>query len=250
MQIVLDVWEGSLDINEDVLYLNGVRGLIIRLNSMDGGHHMDTNFNIQWEQSRNFLRACYFVYNPWVDGAANVKWLIDHAPAGLTRIFLDIEVARPGYSPEAYADQVEYFVAEVKRIWPLAVIYTGGWFLNTISHWPTGSYWWARYPFAFYPPAKEEWTWEQLQTKMNNFGWNPDPLKQCKGTVDLWQLSGDRLILPGCANRAMDVNGWKGDLLSLETWWGTKLPAPSPTLEQKVAKLVEQAIAHDWDMSF
>lgn len=71
METILDVWEGSLDIDEQIIADGGVVGLIIRLNHISGGHHMDENFTTQWLQAINFLRAPYFVYNPWVDGKAN-----------------------------------------------------------------------------------------------------------------------------------------------------------------------------------
>ena len=38
METLLDVWEGSLDIDETLLLSEGVKGLIIRLNDMNGGH--------------------------------------------------------------------------------------------------------------------------------------------------------------------------------------------------------------------
>jgi hypothetical protein len=251
MEPILDVWEGSLDINEALLYNEGVRGIIVRLNDMNGGHHMDANFAIQWAQANSFLRAPYFVYNPWVSGRANLDWLIAHCPTGVTRLFIDIEVRKEGLSPNDYANEVAYFIAECKKIWPLTTIYTGGWFLSQLSHWPNCEYWWARYPYMFYPPKAENWTWEQLKIKLNSCGWNPDPTKQCSGTVKLWQLTGDRLILPGCAGRVMDVSGWNGDLPSLEVWWGVTLPPPpGPTLQQIVDRLKEQAILHGWDMQF
>ena len=250
MEIILDVWEGSYDINELVLYLADVRGLIIRLNDMNGGHHMDENFLSQWAQAQSFLRAPYFVYNPWVTGLVNYYWLIDHLPtSGVTRIFIDVEVKYSGYSAEIYADQLEIFMNLIKAKYPLAVIYTGAWFLSVVAHWPKGSYWWARYPWIYYPAARENWTWEQLKAKIHANPYAPDPLGQCPGIPDLWQLSGDRLILPGCADRPMDVSIFNGDLPALEAWWGAKLPPPpGKTLEQRVQVLEQLVVAHGWTL--
>src|SRR5512137_2976319 len=250
MQILLDVWEGSLDIDESLLYSNGVAGLIIRLNDMNGGHHKDMTFDAQWKQAESFLRAPYFVYNPWVDGTTNFNWMVDHLPSsGVTRVMVDVEVRKADYSPEVYADQLQVFMDKAKVAYPKTIIYTGAWFLNVVSHWPAGDYWWARYPFAFYPAEKQRWRWNQLQTAMNAYGWYPDPIQLCPGSVKLWQLSGDKLILPGCADRPMDINIWNGDLASLEAWWGAELPPPpGPSLEEKVRLLWEQALLHGWEI--
>lgn len=94
METLLDVWEGSLDIDEEIIHGGGVVGFIIRLNHISGGHHMDTNFTPQWAQSINFLRAPYFVYNPWVDGKTNFNWLMANLPQNdVTLVSADIEVA-------------------------------------------------------------------------------------------------------------------------------------------------------------
>jgi hypothetical protein len=36
-QVVLDVWQGNLDIDEDTLQAGGVAGLIVRINDINGG---------------------------------------------------------------------------------------------------------------------------------------------------------------------------------------------------------------------
>lgn len=42
-QVVLDIWEASsLDVSQ--LLAAGVGGLIVRINDMHGGHHMDEKF--------------------------------------------------------------------------------------------------------------------------------------------------------------------------------------------------------------
>ncbi len=110
MIIGIDNWEGSNDIDEATLLDGGVKFDIIRFNDINGGLHMDEYFFFQWEQSQNFLRAPYFVYNPWVDGLANYNWLMPRLPTkGITRIMIDLEVVYPGYSPITYAQQVEIF---------------------------------------------------------------------------------------------------------------------------------------------
>ena len=94
--LVVDVWEGQLEVNETVLKTNGIAGMGIRLNDMNGGHHLDSNFWNQWKQAVNFVRFPYFVYNPWVTGAVNYTWLVANAPAGIPVIAVDIEVRMSG----------------------------------------------------------------------------------------------------------------------------------------------------------
>lgn len=250
METLLDVWEGALDIDESILQLEGIRGIIIRLNDISGGHHLDANFATQWAQAENFLRGPYFVYNPWETGITNFNWMVDHLPqSGVTRIFADVEVRKEGYSPETYADQLQIFINAAKQVYPKTTIYTGGWFLPIVAHWPTNvDYWWARYPWTLCPPGdRQYWTWEKWRTTSNTYGYHPDPDKKCPGTLAMWQCSGDKLILPGCADRPIDLNLWNGDVNSLEIWWGAALPDFGYL--QKVDILWREAALHGWNLS-
>ena len=251
MQRILDVWEGSLDIQEDVIYAGGIAGLIIRLNHITGGNHLDTNFTAQWEQAIRFLRAPYYVFNPWNSWKNNAEWLLDNLPkSGVTRIFSDVEVLYTGYTADVYADEVQNFINYVLTYYPLTVIYTGGWFLSYLSHWPANvPYWWARYPFVFYPDQKEVWTYQKLESETERYGYYPDPRKQCPSTVDLWQCSGDRIILPGCQNRPVDISLFNGTLEQLEAWWNAKLPNPPLTDKQKLDILWREASLQGWNLN-
>jgi GH25 family lysozyme M1 (1,4-beta-N-acetylmuramidase) len=250
MQKLLDVWEGSLDIEEETICAGGVVGLFIRLNHISGGNHKDANFDSQWCQSRNFLRAPYYVYNPWNDGKTNFNWLMANLPQNdVTLVSSDVEVVYNNYSSEVYADQVEIFTDLLKSQLH-TIIYTGQWFLSYLSHWPTDvEYWWARYPNRFYPAQKEVWSWAKLTLETENYGWHPDPLKKSPGTVAVWQCSGNRLILPGCANRPVDVNLANKTLPELEAWWPAKMPSPALTMAQKVDVLWREAGIAGWNLS-
>lgn len=58
--IGLDVWEGNLgEIDEALLKQEGVKYIITRLNSMNGGHRLDRSFYKQWEESAGFVRWPY-----------------------------------------------------------------------------------------------------------------------------------------------------------------------------------------------
>lgn len=235
METILDVWEGALDIDEGLLQLENVHAIIIRLNDINGGHHLDENFQNQWDQAEYFLRAPYFVYNPWVDGHTNAQWMLSHLPIiGVTRVFIDVEVTKIGYSSEVYADQLQICINEIKQVYPKTTIYTGGWFLPIVAHWPANvDYWWARYPYTLCPQGdRQYWSWEKWRTTSNTYGFHPDLEHKCPGQISAWQCSGDKLILPGCADRAIDLTLFNGDLNSLQNWWGAILPTLS--LQNKV----------------
>jgi len=235
MILGVDVWEGALDIDEGILLSAGVKFVIPRLNDMNGGHHKDTNFDNQWLQAEPFLRAPYFVYNPWVSGKINAEWLLDNLPTkGVTRKFSDVEVRKPEYPAETYANEVDIFKNELAR-WETTptVCYTGQWFLSYLSHWPIDwEYWWARYPWYLYPGTKQTISWEDLRLRIDYVGWKPDPAKACPGIVRLWQCTADRYIPPGCANRPMDMNVALMTLSELSAWWGAEVP--EYTMTQKV----------------
>lgn len=251
MEVLIDVYEGSLDIDEDLLYAEGVRGIIVRLNDINGGLHKDVNFNNQWAQAEHFLRAPYYVYTPWSTGQQNYDWMNANLPTtGVTRLFIDVEVTKPLYDKDVYADQLVIFMNLTKQKWPRAVIYTGAWFLPILAHWPSGEYWWARYPYTLCPPGdRQVWSWQKFRTTANIYGYRPDPDLKCPGIPSLWQCSGDKLILPGCAERAVDLNLWNGNLTSLENWWGAEMPEPPYMgVEYRLRVLWEQALAHGWEL--
>jgi hypothetical protein len=245
MQILCDVWEGSLDIDEPVLREGGVVGFMVRLNDMNGGHHMDMTFDAQWKQVENFLRAPYFVYNPWVNGAANFNWMHNHLPDGVSIVFADVEVTKPGYSPETYADELQFFYNLCAQHYK-TVIYTGAWFLPLVSHWPDCEYWWARYPYYLCPQGdRVQWTWSEFSQRAHAYGYKPDPNDYCPGVEKVWQCSGDKVILPGTANRPMDLNLFNGSLAELEEWWGATLP-PIPV--NRLDILWREAALHGWNL--
>jgi len=235
-QKVLDVWEGQLEVNEAELKSGGVHGLIIRLNDINGGHNMDEGFTEQWEQAKNagMLRAPYFVYNPWITGYANFEWLQANCPPTHT-VCIDVEVRKPDYSPAVYASHYAAFMSRAQRLWPHVVTYSGAWFVENLAYWPTTcEYWWARYPLVLYPPTRETWSWQRLNSTLASLPWNPGP---APARVSLWQCSGDRIILPG-TTRAVDINVFDGTAEELRAWFGTLLTPPPPlTIEQKVEAL-------------
>lgn len=248
--ILVDVWEGNVNIDEPVLLAGGVGGIIIRLNDMNGGHHMDTNFQAQWLQSAGFIRTFYFVYNPWVSGQRNFEWLSANAPAERVgkRIMIDVEVVYPNYSPVEYARQLDYFLDLCMTVW-IPVIYTGAWFLPLVSQWPNDvDYWWARYPYQWYPDNAEYRSWERINADALTQVWSPGTTP---GRCTIWQISGDRIKPPGCDNRAIDLNLWPGTREALAIYFGsTIVPPPPPPLTDhaKTDILWREAALHGWNL--
>ena len=221
--LLVDTWESGGEIDEFILHANGVCGMIVRLNDMSGGHHMDTNFWTQWEQAKNLsVRIPYFVYNPWVSGQKNYDWLVSHIPSECGAVMVDVEVRYTGYPAVTYASEINKFKDLLGAKYNY-MIYTGQGYLDLLSVWPVADYWWAAYPLAFY--QYETLTWDALRDRLETM---PRPANESKvpGTLKMWQFTGDRIILPGCDKR-MDVNVYYGSLDELKTWVNEKTDLPS-----------------------
>jgi len=238
-QLTIDIYEGSGDFDTAVLYAGGVRGAIIRLNDMNGGHHQDNRFNEYWKLFEQFARAPYFVFNPWVSAQANYDWLSAHIPPECKTIFIDIEVRYDGISSSAYAAAIEQFMRMSQQRWH-SVIYTGYGFYDLLSRWPTCEYWWAQYPNVV------DWstikTWEQLQQSLDTV-YIPANKQYIPGVLRMWQFSGDKLLLPG-TERTIDCNQFYGTEDELQAFFNDikspQLPPPTgedPLLVARVAEL-------------
>ena len=228
--LVVDVWEGQLEIDEVVLKANGVAGMAIRLNDITGGHHLDTGFKKQWAEALNFVRFPYFVYNPWVDGTTNYAWLAANIPAEAHSVAVDIEVRKTGYPTTTYAAEVAKFLQLCQPHWK-TIIYTAQWFLPDLSVWPRLDYWWAQYPdSATY--FKDVKTWDDLKVHLDALD-KPFNQASIPGSLKMWQFSGDYLVLPG-NSRAIDVNIFYGTQQDLAAYFGSGLtPTPPPVSPYK-----------------
>ena len=230
--LLVDTYEEERQINEQTLIANNIVGMIIRLNNMEGGHHMDANFIVQWAEAGNagLLRIPYFVYNPWVDGQENYDWLVRHMPFEAKAVMVDIEVSKPGYSPSTYATEVARFCQIVGTRWNF-MIYTGENYLSLLSSWPTNAdYWWAQYPNALYPQVPENRTWAQVRAQIDGFA-GPFNAEKIPGRFKMWQASGDKLILPG-SPKPIDVDVFPGTLGELRTWVNEQPTVVAPFPEE------------------
>lgn len=258
----IDVWEGQLEIDEQTILDNGVEFIIIRVNDMNGGHHKDAGFDKQWAEAENFIRAPYFVYNPWVSGGTNYNYLKSILPPGVRVVALDVEVRYTGYSPTTYAQEVEKCITLMRSAGLKPVVYTGAWFKPYLSYWLSYvDYWWARYPTALYPTTTTRITWQELKNKLADILWYPAPAGVIPGACRLWQCTADRFILPG-SSRVIDVNVFNGTAKEMIEYYGfsdVQIPArlkaqpepqpepqpeqPEQPLEQKLAALEKRVAA-------
>lgn len=230
--LLVDTYEAET-INENDLKTNNIVGMIIRMNDMEGGHHIDTQFTTQWRKAgeAGLLRIPYFVYNPWVDGQANYEWFVKHMPYEAGAVMVDVEVVYPGYSPSKYAAEVAKFCQLVKPRWHF-MLYTGENYLHLLSAWPTDvGYWWAQYPFSLYPDTPKQRTWDQVRDQVNAL---PGPINANKvpgGNWKMWQVTGDRLILPGSSS-PIDINVFPGTLDELKAWINEQPLIPDDFVEE------------------
>lgn len=230
--LAVDTWQFGGEIDEGVLIQKNVRVIAIRLNQVDGGHYIDTNFHNQWNQAVHMYRIVYFVYSPYKSGTENFNWLVQNLPAGVKGVLVDTEIVRAGYPPAEYARQFADFLQLLKARLPY-IVYTGEWFLPNLAYWPTDcGYWWAQYPLALYPAGQEHWTWEKLRDVLVPY-LGPFNAAKVPGTLIMWQFTGDRLILPGC-EKAMDVNAWMGTWVQLEAFAVVPDVAPPPPADEIV----------------
>lgn len=223
--LLVDTYEAET-INESALKANDISGMIIRMNHIGGGHHLDEKFTTQWKETgeAGLLRIPYFVYNPWVDEQANYDWFVKHVPYEAGAVTVDVEVKYPGYSPAKYAAAVAKFCQLVSPRWNF-MLYTGEGYLDLLSAWPTDvDYWWAQYPFSLYPDAPQQWTWDQVRDRVNALP-GPSNADKVPGPWKMWQATGDRLILPG-SDKPIDVDVFSGTLDELKTWINEKPSIP------------------------
>jgi len=222
-QFMIDIWEGQGQIDWSLIE---AQAAAIRINDIGGGTHEDQMFAKYWVECP-ILKIPYFVYNPWNTGPENYQWLSSHMPAGATSVLTDLEVVKSGYPPQVYANEVQIFIDLCRKNWNTA-IYTAQWFLSYLSTWPQLEYWWAQYPFQFYPDSTQYWTWQRVRDEMAARG-NPYPSNSSyvPGELRFWQFSGDRLIVPG-STRPMDLSLFYGSYQELSNWIGDSSVEPPP----------------------
>lgn len=242
-QVVVDNWEGRPGDTWDVARLkeNGVVGMIVRLNDINGGHHMDTEFNDNWAIAQQFpVRTIYFVYNPWVDGKTNYEWMSAHLPNDVpTRLCYDVEVTKDGYLGTTYAAEVASFLNRAKNAGWKNTIYTGAWFLPILAYWPTDcDYWWAAYSTMLTQCT----SWQAYKSVLSTLVY-ANWVKRSPGPARLWQATGDKCYLPGFGGKDVDIDIFPGALDELKAWMGMPEPVvevPPPGLQEQIDALAKQ----------
>ena len=229
--LVLDRWAGNPGLDNALLINSGIKGMIVRLNSISGGNHLDDLFVQNWKEAQGYKAfAIYYVYNPWNSGVANYNWLMGNLPLGYKgRIFFDVEVSNPGYSPKEYAIELLSCITLVQKTNEVT-IYTGAGSYSILSPWPKLKYWWAQYYTNLYGTMD----WNTFVTKLLPLSISSDSSKYCAGTIDMWQVCGDNTFLPGFGGHPVDVSVYFGTEDQLIDYFGNSsgsvvTPEPEPT---------------------
>jgi len=155
----------------------------------------------------------------------------------VSAVLIDLEVIKPDYSPTTYAKEFDIFYKLcIDTGWNVAIYtadYTAEWFLPYLAYWPNADYWWAQWPYQFYPDSSQNWDWSRIHTEMENRGSiYPSNQSRIPGRLKFWQFTGDRLIFPG-NSRVMDVNVAYGSLAELEAWAGGGSVEPPADIHEK-----------------
>ena len=108
--LLIDTWEGLGEIDESILKNNGVAGIGIRLNDITGGHHMDSAFVKQWNETPSLVRFPHFTYNPSVSSQDNHDWLAANLPSEARSLAIDVVVPNGTRSPAKYAADLDVFL--------------------------------------------------------------------------------------------------------------------------------------------
>lgn len=209
-QPVLDIWEADERKIDHKTLSKFFKGMIIRLNDINGGHHLDTGLPENWEDAKNFYPAqsIYFVFNPWVNYLVNYefvnKWLPDDY--GNRMVFIDIEVKYSGITKEQYANEVYEFIEKMKKERP-TTIYTGMWFLDKLSYWRKDvPYWWACYIPELYPKNDTMYASHNKLMEIMDAYKEPYNRNLVPGSLLGTQITGDRVITEGSNGRVVDVS--------------------------------------------
>jgi hypothetical protein len=226
--MVLDVWDGSGNMNEGILQSNGVEALMIRMNTTWGGLQYDDNFLTQWKEAANFKRGAYVVVSPVNIGhdftaKEVVEWVLNWKPVECKVIGIDVEIDtaklynRPDITPLYYHNFLNGIIAGLQAAGMTVLQYSGANYIRLAQPWITDvTQWWARYMIngpttkdangnIIYPTI----TWPALKAKMAAMDWTPlvPSLTEAQtGRIQMWQVCSS-WVLPGCPwNCPVDIN--------------------------------------------
>lgn len=230
--IVVDVWEGSAPIDEDIFKANGVEAMFIRMNPTWGGLEYDSNFLTEWAECSKMRRAAYVVVSPLNVGHTftseeYVDWIMAKKPLDCQIIALDVEIDtarlynRPDITPLYYGKFVAGIFAGLHAKGVKCIQYSGAWFYGKVSPWVKPDYvdqWWARYMGSMYPAVSKDAqgnniypvsTWPDIKARIAQLNWTPlstGYTEDMTGRVVIWQIS-SVFVLPGCPrNQPVDIN--------------------------------------------
>ncbi len=223
--LLIDTWENLGAIDESVLKSSGVAGIGIRLNDINGGHHMDTAFVKQWDEARTLVRFPHFTYSPAVSSQDNHDWLVANLPSDAKSVAIDVVAPNGTLSPTKYAANLDVFLKLCAGSGWKTIIYTAAWCLPFLSVWPKAEYWWAQWPSPTGYAANVS-DWASLETALEALD-IPNNSTSIPGALKMWQFSGNHFVLPGCANK-LNLSIFYGTETNLAEYF-VSFPAASQT---------------------
>jgi hypothetical protein len=261
---MIDTFEGQGPLDLVALKENNVRYILCRLGAYSrlgglAGNRVDDLFWQQWTELQKdtwFKKGVYIPYNPWRTWEYNLQWLKDNLPADCITVEIDIENTRAFYSSQDYAGAVENYIQGIKKDIPgvQIIVYTGQGSLNLLSKWPAYlPYSWAQYYYFLRPSDTLQLGWEELRRRMNLYA-GPNNIKSCPGVVHMWQITGDKLVLPG-SNKGLDVYVWMSGQYELDQLFPDSLPTqpnpiPTPVPSLQVTGPCIARILHDTEVEY
>ncbi len=265
MILGIDVSRWQSKVDWSLLKSNGVDFVFIK--ATQGNYMTDQMMvkHVEGASKAGLIIGLYHWCDPTVDTESQASYFLN-AISGLPYKMISADVE------QQWADWKEWSSGKVTKIlsptvisqnakgildiWakrtkvPL-VVYSRASFINTYAKsaqsWlPKYNLWMAHYP---YNSTSVRTTWQNFISSYKPSIAGPAmPTGSTKWTF--WQFTGDKFILPGCESM-LDINYFNGDLNDLKKFCGiTTTPTPTPastlTVEQRLARLEEQARAHGW----
>jgi hypothetical protein len=141
------------------------------------------------------------------------------------------------------------FLSLMVTRWPKTSIYTGEWFLPTLSSWSASyDYWWGSYPYLLDGCL----SWEDYRKKVLTLPYGGFNASKCPGKIGLHQISGYYYKPVGAHGYAVDTSIFLGTVDQLKTYMGTSnvpippIPIPELTDHEKIITMWNKGKLNGW----
>lgn len=259
----VDVSRWQPSVNWATLKANGVEFVFIK--ATQGNYTVDTMLrsHVEGANAAGLIVGLYHWCDPLVNAESQALYFVNNTrglkfhmvAADVEQFWADWQEWSSGnitkyISPDAISNNARTILNVWKQELNVpAVLYSRASFihgfarpmLNWVCQWPL---WMAHYPYA---PGRIQTTWEVFKTQYRPSIAGPSMPTGCTNWT-FWQFTGDKFILPGVTT-ALDVNYFNGDLAQLRQFVKLDTTPPPPlTLEQRVARLEQEARSRGWNV--